>query len=144
MSQVSGGFSTQQTTYVSGLNYQPAGAPSWYLYGNGLCRSFSYNSRLQLSSSVDSAVDGSAPQGASCVNGADEYLGVNYNWTDPSTAHNNGNLWGLTSYHGGPGYPQFLIFADTFTYDTLNRVTGAYDRSPDGNTDVLVPAIPIR
>jgi YD repeat-containing protein len=33
----------------------------------------------------------------------------------------------MTFYHGGPGYPQFLVFNEQFRYDKLNRLQTATD-----------------
>jgi hypothetical protein len=82
---------------------------------------------MQIMSSTDSAVAGAVPQGTSCVNSADTHLAIAYNWTDLDTHKNNGNLGQMTSYHGGPGYPQFLVFDEQFHYDSLNRLQSATD-----------------
>jgi hypothetical protein len=59
---------------------------------NDLCRSFTYNSRLQPASSVDSFSPG-APGGAStCFNGADQHLILFWNW-----GTSNDNLQSVTA-----------------------------------------------
>src|SRR6185312_3110758 len=96
-SQVSGGYATEQTTYFSDAAYEPDGQPAWFLYGNGLCRSFGYNSRMQLASSADSVVQGAAPQAPTCFNAGQQPLALAYNST-ASNGKNDGNLWGMTTY----------------------------------------------
>jgi YD repeat-containing protein len=92
VAQVSGGYASQQKTYFSDAEYEPDGQPAWFLYGNHLCRSFTYNSRLQIASSTDSVAQSPA-QGTTCVNGADTHLGIAYNWTDlDAPGKNNGKL----------------------------------------------------
>jgi hypothetical protein len=122
----SGGYATEQTTYFSDAAYEPDGQPAWFLYGNGLCRSFGYNSRMQLASSADSVVQGTAPQGTTCFNAGQQPLALAYNWTD-SHGKNDGNLWGMTTYQNGPSFPQALSFNATFLYDNANRLTWAED-----------------
>lgn len=112
--QVTGTFNGQATNYVSGINYAAQGAPSLYAYGNNLYRSYSYNSRLQVSSLTDAIAN----------NGSQELLNIGFNW---GGTNNNGNLLGVTQNNGGPGYPQFLTFQQSFGYDGVNRLTSASD-----------------
>jgi len=86
--------------------------------GNNVWHEPSYNSRLQMTGFVD------------LVNNSynDELLGAGLTWNQSSTpAKNNGNLWGATYNNGGPGYPSFLSFTQSFAYDGVNRLTTASD-----------------
>ncbi len=124
VSGITGTVGSTQKTYLSDVNYAPQGSPNWYLYGNNLCRAFTYNSRLQTTSMIDSAVNGAAPNGSSCTNGPNEHLVQSFTW---GTTNNNGNLQSVTTSHGGPNYPQFLTFNTSFTYDGVNRLKTASD-----------------
>jgi YD repeat-containing protein len=58
---------------------------------------------------------------------------VNANWgiydecPHSSNTNDNGTMQDYKEFQGGPGYPQFVEFTQTFTYDGLNRLTSAND-----------------
>jgi RHS repeat-associated protein len=106
------------TTYAASFAYAAHGAPTQYAMGNNVWHEPSYNSRLQMSEFVD------------LVNNSygDELLGAGLTWYKSSNSSlNNGNLWGATYNNGGPGYPSFLSFTQSFAYDGVNRLTTASD-----------------
>lgn len=49
---------------------------------------------------------------------------ITWNW---GTSNNNGTLLSTVTSHGGPNYPQFLTFNESFTYDGVNRLTSVTD-----------------
>lgn len=105
---------------MSGLTYAAHGAPLSYLYGNTVGCSYQYNARLQPTLQQD-ALNNNA--GAALLR----------LWPDWGTTNNNGNLRGLRAENGGPGYPQFLTFIQSFTYDGVNRLQTALE-SNNGST----------
>jgi RHS repeat-associated protein len=46
---------------------------------------------------------------------------------DWGSSNNNGNLRGATEQNGGPGYPGFLTFQQSYAYDALNRLSSVSD-----------------
>jgi YD repeat-containing protein len=126
VSQVAGVWDQQAKTYLSGVNYAPQGQPNWYQYGNHLCRAFTYNNRLQPVGSIDSEQPNASGSGTACTNPADEHLVLNWTWGTAANK-NSGNLRQMDAWHGGPGYPQFLAFSETFQYDGVNRRISASD-----------------
>jgi hypothetical protein len=62
--------------------------------------------------------------------GTNTHLYLTWNW---GTTNNNGSLQGSSASHGGPNYPQFLTFNDTYLYDTVNRLSAVYDRDVNNN-----------
>ena len=112
--QVAGTMAGAQTVYLSGMSYAAHGAPAGYQYGNALTRQAKYNVRLQPSSTIDMVNN----------NLANQLLALYWNW---GTTDNNGNLQSISRYNGGPGYSSFLQFNQSFSYDGVNRLTGASD-----------------
>jgi YD repeat-containing protein len=114
VNQVGGGSCTSSTgAYAYNFQYAPHGAPTQYVYGNGLWNEPSYNSRLQMSGFV--------------------YLTNNNNQTvqllqaalDWGSTNNNGNLRYATYSNSGPGYATPLTFNQSFLYDGVNRLLPA-------------------
>src|SRR6185312_252843 len=119
---VSGAMSGQTTNYVTGAAYAAQGAPAQISLGNSLQENYQYNSRLQLYNRW--------AQKGTDQNHALLWLALNYN----TPAANNGNLQGVDEYVGGPGYPSYTHFGQSFTYDGVNRLnvateTGGWSRS---------------
>jgi len=79
-----------------------------------MAQAFSYNGRLQVSS-WNAALNND--QGHI-------YLMENLDW---GAANDNGNLNGVSEYNGGPGYPAFLAFGRSYTYDGVNRLSTVSD-----------------
>jgi RHS repeat-associated protein len=102
--------------------FWPHGAALKTSYGNGLVRTAAtFNQRLQPGSFWDAINDDPA-----------RYVRLEYpTWTDPNnSSHNNGNLQGTTLYEGGPAAQGNLkTFAQSFTYDALNRLSTATETS---------------
>ncbi len=99
-------------------NYWPHGAPSYLAYGNSVARGATFNSRLQPGQLWDTL-----------NNDASKYLFAEspMNWGD-ATHPDNGNLYGLTLYAGGPApLANLQQFAESFGYDTVNRLNSATD-----------------
>jgi RHS repeat-associated protein len=129
ITEVSGALGSSTKTYVTGVQYTPSGAPNWYRYGNSICRTFTYNSRLQPSLWTDT---GSPSTGnAACENPSDTRLMQSWSWRD---GNNNGTLQSSTVWHGGPGYPAFTGFKTTYGYDGVNRLGGATETNIDGTS----------
>jgi YD repeat-containing protein len=115
---VTGAWNSQQKTYVSDFSYAPHGGPNWFLYGNNVCRAFTYNSRLQPWTMINSVVHGAVPAG-DCTYPGDERMVQVFDW---GTANNNGNLNVATTSHGISGNP-FLTYKDYYFYDSVNRIS---------------------
>lgn len=88
--------------------------------GNNVWRSFGYNSRLQTTRILD-VVNNDIGQ---------TLLDQGLEW---GTGNNNGNLNGVYTNHGGPGYSRFLAFHDYYWYDRLNRVSAANGKKIAGD-----------
>ena len=119
-------MASTRTNYVSGLTYAAQGAPLSYLYGNTLNRRYTYNARRQPTMVQDALASGAILW----------RLWPGWNSTDANgvpRADNNGNLLSLLEENGGPGYPQFLSFTQSFTYDGVNRLQTASE-SNNGST----------
>jgi YD repeat-containing protein len=107
------------TTYLSGtcssgVCYAAFGGLAGHSYGNGLARTYSYNSLLQPSEIKDTG-------------GGYTLLDNVLNWT---SGNNNGNLPGQTVTHNGPNFSgNPLIFSPSYGYDALNRLTSATEGS---------------
>jgi RHS repeat-associated protein len=59
------------------------------------------------------------------------HLYLTWNW---GITNNNGNLQSSSASHGGPNYPQFLTFNDSYLYDTVNRLAAVYDKDVNNST----------
>ncbi len=96
--------------------------------GNGVWHASSYNLRLQVCGIQDVLGGGQTWNGASCssapITGGTSLLTATLNW---GTANNNGNLQGASYVNSGPGFATPLPFAQGYTYDTVNRLTGVSD-----------------
>ena len=112
--QVAGTMASAKTVYLSGMTYAAHGAPAGYQYGNALTRQAKYNVRLQPNSTLDMLNN----------NAGNPLLALFWNW---GTINNNGNLQSISQYNGGPGYSSLLQFVQSFSYDGVNRLTGASD-----------------
>jgi YD repeat-containing protein len=130
ITEVSGALGSSTKTYVTGFQYMPSGAPNWYRYGNSICRTFTYNSRLQPSLWTDTGSPVTSGS-AACENPSDTRLMQSWSWRD---ANNNGTLQSSTVWHGGPGYPAFTGFKTTYGYDGVNRLGGATETNVDGTS----------
>jgi RHS repeat-associated protein len=117
VTQVGGTCGSTSGAFASNFTYAVHGAPTQYVMGNNVWHAPAYNSRLQMSGFIDS-VGGSA---------ADELLNVSLAWAPSGGTGDNGNLYSATYNNGGPGYPAFLTFTQTFNYDGVNRLTSASD-----------------
>ena len=111
---VSGTVNGQTAPYSDTFLDAPHGGPAQYRYGNNVYRQISYNSRLQMSGYID------------LVNNDPglELLNVTLDW---GGVNNNGNLRAATYKNGGPGYSQFLTFAQSYGYDRVNRLNSVSD-----------------
>src|SRR5579875_3662405 len=115
--------------YLTGIQYAPQGAPSFYTYGNNLAHTNNFNSRLQLSSCWDAV-----------GNSSNNFLLSVYPYWGGT--NNNGNLQSATFQAGGPGplsalatfnvsysYDaagnQLVANGDTLSYDAENRMISA-------------------
>jgi len=76
--------------YLTGIQYAPQGAPSFYTYGNNLAHTNNFNSRLQLSSCWDAV-----------GNSSNKFLLSVYPYW--GTNNNNGNLLGKPLMKAGRG-----------------------------------------
>jgi RHS repeat-associated protein len=110
------------------IQYAPHGSPWLYAMGNGVWHASSYNLRLQVCGIQDVLGGGQTWNGASCssapITGGTSLLTATLNW---GTANNNGNLQGASYVNSGPGFATPLPFAQGYTYDTVNRLTGVSD-----------------
>lgn len=109
-------------TYASNFLYSPDGRATQVVYGNGLWRTNSYDSRLQLGGFIDDYKNGGTA--------ATQLENVTFNWGTPTNngnTINNGNLLGAIWEYGGVGATGFTSFNQTFTYDSLNRLKTASD-----------------
>jgi RHS repeat-associated protein len=102
---------------ASGISYNPAGAMRWIAYGNGLTETTAFNNRLQpcrynvnSSGALLSTCTDAVPSG----NLQDFAYGFN-----AGTA-NNGNVASMTATGN-------QVFARTYTYDALNRLSTLAD-----------------
>jgi RHS repeat-associated protein len=98
--------------YVTGATYGPDSALTGFVSGNsgtfaGITNAFSYNKRLQ-----PLAMSANAPSQTVFSIGYDFHLG------NGTTGADNGNVWGITNYKD-------TTRSQTFTYDSLNRLTSA-------------------
>jgi RHS repeat-associated protein len=118
------------TNYVSNMNYWPHGAPNYFTYDNKLWRVAAYNARLQPIRTYD-ALDNNQNDAAHMLFvtcplwGAPNGSGGGSGYAQcPSTSdtNDNGNLLGLTIFHGSS------VFTQTFGYDRLNRLTSAGEK----------------
>jgi RHS repeat-associated protein len=106
--------------YTKSANYQADGRLTALILGNsgsfnGIAESFQYNTRLQIcriTALTTGALPGSCTDSTHTGNVLD--LGYNLNLG----AGDNGNVLGITNYKDGSR-------SQTFTYDTLNRLTSA-------------------
>jgi RHS repeat-associated protein len=94
--------------YITGATYGPDGALTGFVSGNsgtfaGITSAFSYNKRLQPVN-----MSAAAPSQTAFSIGYDFHVG----------AGNNGNVFGITNYKD-------LSRNQSFTYDSLNRLTSA-------------------
>jgi RHS repeat-associated protein len=106
------------TTYLSGtcssgVCYAAFGGLAAHSYGNGLARTYSYNSLLQPSEIKDTG-------------GGYTLLDNVLNWTG---GNNNGNLPSQTVTHNGPNFSGQMQFSPSYGYDALNRLTSATEGS---------------
>ena len=133
---VGGSWAGATTNYVGNPNdpnfwtsYWPHGGIHFYPQANGIFHASSFNPRLQQTESYDMLFnDPSHTFFVSCPNwGSSENPGVYDLCPHPARTPNNGNLVGYDEYHGGPGYPRFLTFHQSFTYDRLNRLGSVAD-----------------
>jgi RHS repeat-associated protein len=122
---LSGTLNGAVTNYGSQISYAPHGDLAQLVFGNNVWRTFGYNNRLQLASMQD-AINNSESQ---------VLLAQSLGW-GPTNSNgqcvtggttNNGNLQCVTANNGGPGFPHFLPFIQTFGYDNLNRLASASD-----------------
>jgi RHS repeat-associated protein len=118
------------TNYVSNMNYWPHGAPNYFTYDNKLWRVAAYNARLQPIRTYD-ALDNNQNDAAHMLFvtcplwGAPNGGGGGSGYAQcPSTSdtNDNGNLLGLTIFHGSS------VFTQSFGYDNLNRLTSAGEK----------------
>jgi len=111
-----GSWSSSSTSYavaasVSSIGYASHNAINTETYGNSLIHAVSYNNRQQPSE----IKLGTSSNSTSVVD-------INYTYSD-STHVNNGNVLSL-SYSGGG-----LSYTQEFTYDTLNRLSTATEKT---------------
>jgi RHS repeat-associated protein len=111
-----GGPSGQDTTYVKQAVYWPNGGISSLARGNGLVHSEAYSNRLQTTSMLEQAGNGTQP------------LNLGLNWANPNTGKNNGTLQSVAANHNG------LAFTQAFGYDALNRLVAATETSGTAQT----------
>ena len=114
--QVIGSLPGQSSNYVSGVAYAPHGALQSYTYGNGLARSYQYNTRLQPQLINDNLPGASGPA-----------LQLQLFWGDNATqtTNNNGNLRGQVM--GSQAGSNWNAYWETYSYDRLNRITQMTD-----------------
>jgi len=104
--------STNNINYVTGATYGPDSALTGFVSGAsgsfaGINNTYSYNKRLQPVN-----MSASSPSQTVFSIGYDFHLGNGTSGTD------NGNVWGITNYKDSSRN-------QSFTYDTLNRLTSA-------------------
>ena len=109
--------------------YSPHGAPSSYQYEQvsgiwNMARTNVYNPRLQLANYLETNVNGT------------QVVNATLNWVSAS-GHNNGNLQSASYVHGATGTPATMTFNQSYTYDTVNRLTSVTDSSPSGSSGVV-------
>ncbi|MGH9618542.1 MAG: RHS repeat-associated core domain-containing protein [Bryobacteraceae bacterium] len=126
---LSGIFDAQNTNYITQTSYWPNGGIYFFVRGNNIWHAASYNNRLQQTESYE-AINNSS--GAMLLVSCPDW-GVNddHNVYDicphASGTNDNGTLQSNTEFNGGPGYPQFLTFNQSFSYDNANRLISAGD-----------------
>jgi YD repeat-containing protein len=103
-----GNLNGQTTNYITQTAYLGNGGINKLTRGNGVSYSEGYNSRLQLTSVVETNSQ------------AQQLLNLGLNW---GTATNNGTLQSVMASGGG------LTFTQTFGYDGLNRLISASEGS---------------
>src|SRR5581483_8565601 len=123
---VAGTLNGVGTTYVNNFNYFPHGAPYYYTYGNTLWHAQAFNQQLQVLEAYDALnnVNDSAHMlMVMCPNWAAANTTPYLYGLCPATSGNtnNGTLRGLLFNHGTS------VFAQSFSYDMLNRLTSAAD-----------------
>ncbi len=112
---VAGTRNGTQTNYVSNLTYFPHGAPSSYTYGNSIWPVSTYNSRLQENQTW-AAVNNNP-------NNFIYYFAFNY-----GTTNNNGSVLAASELIGNSvPWNSLTSYSQTYTYDALNRLSGATD-----------------
>lgn len=114
------GLPTSVGAYATQITYWPHGALNQVVLGNGLNEQNCYNSRLQMSGQRT----GVAAFNTDCSNQSADLLSLGFGY---SATANNGNLQTQTinvpwSDVGG-SHTQSMT--QTYTYDTLNRLSGA-------------------
>ena len=97
--------------YLSAATYTPSGAPWTVTLGNGLVETSDYNTRLQ-------------PMNQKIASSVLTPFFHSYSFYDP-LGKNNGNVTTITD-NLAPGRTQ------TFTYDSLNRISTAQSAAPSG------------
>ena len=118
--------SGSSVNYALTASYAPMGALSSVIYGqatgfNGTTESRAYNNRMEMTSVQASSSNGTAMNLAPCFNPFSFSSGCS------STAtNNNGSVTGITN-NVDTGESQ------TFSYDTLNRISSAATKSTSGN-----------
>jgi RHS repeat-associated protein len=111
--------------YATGSTYGPDGALTGFVSGSGgaaaITNSFSYNKRLQ-------------PLAMSATVGAQTVFSINYDFRagngTPGSGMDNGNVWGIVNNKD-------TTRTQTFTYDSLNRLSSAQNSGTDCNVMVL-------
>lgn len=116
-------LTSNATTYaalasVSGISYAAHGALTSATYGNGLVNAATYNSRLQVS---EITLTGGSPNSK---------IDLTYNY---GATNNNGNLQS-TGYSLGVGGFTQALYTQSFSYDSLNRLSTATETSSGGST----------
>jgi YD repeat-containing protein len=114
ISSVAGVLNGVKTNYVAAIGYAPHSGINSIALGNGMFETFGYNSRLQTSSLT--ATYNNSP--------ANTYLQHLFDW---GSSNNNGTLRTATEQNGGPGYPGFLTFQQSYNYDSFNRLSSVSD-----------------
>ena len=162
-STLAGTLNSVPTNYVTSSSYWPTNVPYYFVRGsnNNVWSATSFNSRLQLQESYE-AINNQIGQMlfVSCPNWG---VQTNNDWgvyaicPAVNQTNDNGNLQGYTEYQGGPGYPAFQTFNQTFTYDNVNRLVAAnegttgwsrnygYDKWGNitpGTSNSVIPVVP--
>ena len=103
-------------------------AAHYYGLGNGILHAVSFNPRLQQTESYEAVNNDPAKMlFVSCPNwGNSANPGVYDLCPHPAATASNGNLASYDESYGGPGTAP-LVFHQTFTYDGVNRLSGASD-----------------
>ena len=129
-STLTGTLSGGQTPYITQTAYWPHGLKS-FVRGSNLWYAAGYNDRLQLSESYEAINNNNSNiLQVSCLNwGVQPNFGGAILAQCPvsSTTNDNGDLQSVIFKNGGPGYPQFLSFTQSFGYDGVHRLTSASD-----------------